>query len=138
MASFKAEINFNMQSLQSLIKQFPELAGRFLSLVGSRGRTLLKEQYLSGQELELRAFPKDKAGRYTITSNVNKKRDATTIRSYPLNLFEKGRLLRSGETEPGHFILTVKLRNLMMSGMPAYIKYFETAILSDVLEKAGL
>lgn len=134
MATLNVEVSFNFDSIQSLVKQFPELSGRFLALVGNRGRTLLKEQYLSGQELDLQAFPKDKAGRYTIVSNVNKRRNTTTISSYPLNLFEKGRLLRSGETEPGHFILTVKLRNLLMAGMPNYIKYFETVILSDVLE----
>lgn len=135
---FQADAKFNLQPIQTLVKQFPELSGRFLAMVGSRGRELLKEQYLSGQEIDLRAHPKDRAGRYTIVSNVNRKRDATTLTSYPLNLFEKGRLLRSGEIETGHYILTVKLKNLMQAGMPNYIKYFETVILSDVLEGVGL
>lgn len=138
MAILKAEVQFNFEPIQRLIKIFPDLNGRFLSLVGKRGRTLLKQSYLSGQELTLRSFPKDRKGKFTITSDVNKKRDQVKIYSYPVNLFEKGRLLRSGRKEPGKFIITKKLKQDVMSRMGSYIGQFENKILNPEIKKAGL
>ena len=138
MAILKADIQFNFEPIQKLIKIFPDLNGRFLSLVGKRGRTILKQRYLSGQELTLRAFPRDKKGKFTITSDVNKKRTQVKIYSYPVNLFERGRLLRSGRKEAGKFIITRKLKQDVMSRMGSYISEFENKIINPEIKKVGL
>lgn len=138
MAILKADIDFNFEPIQKLIKIFPDLNGRFLSLIGKRSRALLKQNYLSGQELNLRVFPRDRNGKYTITSDVNKKQDQVKIYSYPVNLFEKGRLLRSGRKEPGKFIITRKLKQDVMSRTGTYIQQFENKILKPEIKKVGL
>ena len=138
MAILKADVQFNFEPIQRLIKIFPDLNGRFLSLVGKRGRTILKQRYLSGQELTLRAFPRDKKGKFTITSDVNKKRTQVKIYSYPVNLFERGRLLRSGRKEAGKFIITRKLKQDVMSRMGSYISEFENKIINPEIKKVGL
>lgn len=138
MAILKAEFTTNLESIRQLVQIFPELNGRFLSLVGKRGRTILKEEYLSGQDLTLKAFPKDKLGRFTITSDVNRKRTQVKIYSYPVNLFERGRMLRSGRKEPGNFIITRKLKQAVMSRMGSYVNEFEDQILNPELRKAGV
>ena len=74
MAILKAEAEFNFQPIFKLAQILPELNGRLLSLIGARSRKLLKMNYLSGQEINLNKFPVDKLGRYTITSDVNKRR----------------------------------------------------------------
>jgi len=132
MGILKFEIEYNNATVISLLKKIPELSGRYLSLIGKRARTILKENYLSGQELNLRAFPEDKIGRKTITSDVNKKRDTTRIYSYPVNLFEKGRRLRSGRKEPGKYIITKKLKQEVISGLSSYQREFETAIQNEL------
>ena len=138
MAILKAEFTTNLESIRQLIQIFPELNGRFLSLVGKRGRTILKEEYLYGQDLTLKAFPKDKLGRFTITSDVNRKRTQVKIYSYPVNLFERGRMLRSGRKEPGNFIITRKLKQAIMSRMGSYVNEFEDQILNPEIRKVGL
>ena len=137
MAILKAEVTFDLTPIKTLIKIFPDLGGRYLALVGKRSRTLLKEEYLSGQELMLRAFPVGKSGKRTITSDVNKKRTQVKIYSFPVNLFEKGRTLRSGRKEPGKYIITRKLKQAVSGRMGSYITEFETRILEPEIKKAG-
>ena len=138
MAVLKADVNFNTKPIQQLIQVFPSFNGRLLSLIGKRARLMLKMQYLSGQELNLKAFPLDKAGRQTITSDVNKKRTFVKIYSYPVNLFERGRRLRSGAKEPGKFIITKKLKQSVLSKTGTYINEFENRILEPDIKKIGL
>jgi len=138
MAILKAEAEFSFKEIKQLITIFPDLNGRFLALAGKRARTVLKEEYLSGQEITLRRSPKYKNGKFTITSDVNKKRTFTKIYSPSVNLFEKGRLLRSGAKEAGKFIITKKLKQNIMSRMDGYTKEFENRILQDEIKKAGL
>lgn len=138
MAYLKAEVEFDLSSLFEIKKMLPSMNGRLLSLIGKRARTILKEQYLSGQELTLNAFPRDKIGRYTITSDVNRNRNAVKIYSYPVNLFEYGRMLRSGKKEPGKHIITRKLKQAVYSGIGSWINEAEKVILEDEIKKAGL
>lgn len=138
MAVLKCGVEFNLRPIQNLIKTFPSLGGRFLALVGKRGRTTLKEEFLSGQELTLHAYPTGKSGKRTITSDVNKRRTHVKIYSFPVNLFEKGRTLRSGAREPGKYIITRKLKQIVSSRMGNYISEFESKILEPEIKKLGL
>lgn len=138
MAILKADAEFRFGPVVKLIGIFPELNGRFLSLIGKRSRVYLKMNLLSGQELDLRAFPTDKLGRPTIVSDVNKRRDSVKIYSYPVNLFERGRILRDGSKEAGRYIITRKLKQAVMSRQASYVNEFENRILQPEIKKAGL
>ena len=138
MAILRAEFEFNLKPIFDLIQIFPELRGRLLALIGKRARTILKERYLSGQEITLRAFPTDRQGRRTIVSDVNKQRSSVKIYSYPVNLFERGRRLRSGRKEPGKYIITRKLKQDVMAGLAGYVREFEEKILEPEIKKRGL
>ena len=138
MAILRATVDFNFSPIQKLIRVFPSINGKLLAFIGKRARVMLKEKFLSGQELNLHVFPRDKAGRPTITSDVNKKRTFTKIYSFPVNLFERGRRLRSGEKEPGKFIITRKLKQAVMAKTGSYISEFETRIFQNEIDKVGL
>ena len=138
MAVLKPEVSFNFEGIFNLIKVFPDLNGRYLALIGKRSRDLLKQKYLSGQDLTLRKFPVDSLGRYTVTSDVNRRRTSVKIYSYPVNLFERGRKLRSGAQEPGKYIITKKLKQSVMSRIGSYTMEFESQILEPGIKKAGL
>lgn len=138
MAVLRTTVVFNFEPLRKLARAFPEFNGRFLALIGSRARRILKEEYLSGQELTYKSFGRAKDGKHLITSDVNKKRTFTKIYSFPLNLFEKGRGLRSGRREAGKFILTRKLKQDILSRSGQYVNEFERRILQKELKGFGL
>lgn len=137
MAILKGHLLFNIKELNDLAAQFPDFGGRLLAYFGKRGREILKEEYLSGQELNLRVFPNDSIGRRTITSDTNKQRTKTDIYSYPVNLFEKGRRLRDGRKEPGKKIITVKLKQDIASRAASYVSDFERRVIEPEIKKAG-
>ena len=137
MAILRGEIQFSTREFQDLVKQFPDFGGRLLALIGKRGRTVLKEDYLSGQEIDLRAFPRDAMGRYTTSSDVNRRRTEVKIYSYPVNLFEKGRRLRSGRKEPAKNIIRGKLKQAVMSRLGSYTNEFERSVLDPEIKRLG-
>lgn len=138
MALLNADIDFNLQPLRELGQLFPEFNGRLLSLIGARSRKMLKMDYLSGQDINLTAFPVDKKGKYTITSDVNRNRTFVKIYSYPMNLFERGRILRDGSKEPGKYTITRKLKMAVMSNIGSYVVEFENEIVKPELKRIGL
>lgn len=135
MAILKAQVQFETSALNDLAKQIPDFNGRFLALVGKRSRSLLKKQFLSGQEINLTKYPVDSKGRYTVSSDVNRRQTQTKIYSYPVNLFERGRRLRDGSKEAGKYIITKKLKQAVMMNMGGYINEFENRILQGELDK---
>lgn len=129
------EVKNDISGLVKFMKLWPDVAGGVLAFIGKRGRQTLKGQLLSGQELELNKFPTDSKGRYTITSNVNKKRTSTKISSYPVNLFENGRKLRSGKIEPGQKIITGKLKILMSGKIQGWASEYQARFIDKELKK---
>lgn len=138
--TLKTQIDFDFSGIQKLIVAFPELNARFLSMVGSRGRRTLREKYLRGQAIQLKdssAEPKDKKGRYLVSSKVGKGAKYVTIKSYPLNLFERRQVLRSGKTLPGKKVFP-QLKKDIMANMSGYAKEFEDGILEKEFRKIGI
>jgi hypothetical protein len=138
MAVLRADIDFNFRPLRELGLLFPEFNGRLLSLIGSRARKMLKMNWLSGQDINLSAYPKDRRGNYTIVSDVNRKRNVVKIYSYTMNLFERGRMLRDGSKEAGKYTITKKLKMAVMSNTGSYITEFENEILKPEIRRIGL
>ena len=137
MAFLKAGIEFNIKEFADMAAQFPSFGGQLLAFFGYKGRTLLKEEFLSGQELTLDVFPRNTRGAYTITSDVNRKRTAVKIYSPPVNLFESGRGLRSGRREPAKRIIRTKLKQAVASRTASYVIEFENRIMNPEIRKAG-
>jgi hypothetical protein len=132
-------IDFNDKAFEALLKElkilFPEIRAQALGYVGNEGRKTLKMKFLSGQEIDLRAYPVDKAGRRTITYSVGKDARYVKISSYPVNLFERGRRLKSGSKESGKRIITKKLKQVMMSDMARLTTEFDNKYLKKKVSK---
>ncbi len=138
MAVLKADVDFNFKPLAELAKQFPDFRGGYLGYIGREARITLKEDFLSGQEINLRKYPTDSKGNRTIRADVNKRRTQTKVYAYPANLFERGRMLRSGRKEAGKFIITRKLKSAVAANMGNYTGYIENVLLPRDIKKVGL
>ena len=125
MAGIKAEATFNLEGIKTLQKKLPSINAIYLKIIGKDARTMLKQNYLSGQELNLTKYPTDRNGKHTIASQLNKRKTAVSIYSYPVNLFETGRTLKDGRHEAGKYIITKKLKSDVDSKIPGYVAKFE-------------
>jgi hypothetical protein len=126
--------------IAGLGKQFPEIRVRAMAYIGARSKELLKKKFLSGQELNLEgnsAYTLDKSGRKMISYTVARGGKSVRIASYPTNLYEFGRGLRSGATEPGRKILTVKLKSLLNPQLQGIINEIDIKIIEKDWGKRG-
>jgi len=121
--------------MDKLRKMFPEIRAQAMGYVGSEGKKRLKNRFLSGQEIDLKQYPKDIKGRRTISYSIGRNANYVKISSYPLNLFERGRTLRSGKREKGKRVITGKFKRLMMSDLRSIVNQFDTKILDKKLDK---
>jgi hypothetical protein len=138
MAILKINYDGPSKKFHALLAEFPDMNGAFLQYVGGKARKHLKRAYLSGQEIDLEKYPLDSKGKNTITSNVHKSRKFTKIYSYPVNLFERGRQLRSGRQEKGKYIITKKLKRDVEMKMSSYAQFYEKSIMTGKLKDIGL
>lgn len=137
MAYLTAEVKTNFKPLTAAVGALTNANGKFLAYVGSKARTALRKEFLSGQEITLTKLIDD-AGRRTIRSDVNKFRTQTKIYAYPVNLFENGRTLRDGRREAPKQIITKKLKGTVESRMSGYISVFEKKFIEPELREVGL
>jgi hypothetical protein len=114
---------------------FPEVSAQLLGYIGSKGKPALKSQFLSGQEINLKAYPKDVKGHPTINYSIGKKAKYVRFTSYVLNLFERGRRLRSGRKERGHYVMTRKFKTYMLSNLDRFATEFDGKILQQKVNK---
>jgi hypothetical protein len=144
MAVLKGEVTFKVSGFAKLLKVIPDLNGSYLAYIGKRGRQILRDKFFRGQELDYSkqrtkdGFPIDKRGRFTITSNVDKRQTKTTLSSYPANLFEHGRILRSGRKEAGKKIITGKLKREVSANIQRYATQYENRFVKKALKGINL
>lgn len=117
MSIIRVDVEKQLSKYKRFGNNIPRTFVRFLSKVAKSGRTILRNELLSGQRLNLKPDEKDDIGRYLVGGKVTKN-FSITFSSYPLNLFERGRALRNGRKEPGRYILTREFRALMNARMP--------------------
>lgn len=122
MSGIRVRVEWNLEVFNALAANMPELNARFLAAIGAKAKGILRKKYLSGQKLDLTAYPTDKLGRRTITYSVRKGRGDVRIYSYPVNLFEKGRRLRSGARESGKYIITKHLKADVDMFLPEFVR----------------
>ena len=122
--------------LREMTKTFPLIRAKMLGFVGKASKTLLYENFLRGQELTFRKFPRtssmrDSQGRRMVNYKISKRAAAVKIRAYPANFFEEGRRLRSGQMEPERYIITRKLKSATESRLQNILNKFD----NDYLQK---
>ena len=103
MAKTEPSIKFSLDSLKPFLKEFEKFDANkfeFLKHIGGKSRMLLWDKYLRGQLLFYRGL-KDSAGRRTVAYRIPKSNKSVTIKSYPLNIWERPHKLRSGGTIKG-------------------------------------
>jgi hypothetical protein len=147
MGGMTAETAGNWIDFSGIAKQFPKVSYRLLGAVGSRAAKDFYANYLQGQRgityhsrNMLDGLPLDRQGRQMVSYHIAKSGKYVKVSSYPLNLFENGRKLRTKrgapeKRQPGLGIL----RSFRSSIDPQ--KYAAAAfeyIMQDELKQAGV
>jgi hypothetical protein len=135
MGSMKYGIEFNpgtFDSVTQIGRILPEVRARALGWVGARGAELLYDSFLRGQAIFLRS-KRDRKGRKTVGYSVGRRAETVSISSYPMNLFEYGRMLRSGQRESGKHVITGKFRALMNSKLQTLVDAFDNQHLQEIV-----
>lgn len=127
--------NRQFDFMRKLVEMFPQIRAQMLGYVGKEGKDNLKTKLLSGQSLNLRAYPDDRRGRRTVGYSINRRADQVSISSYPVNLFERGRLLRSGKKEPARNIIRGRLKGIMQSDLQRILNEFDSKFLDKEMKK---
>jgi hypothetical protein len=135
MAGVKFGVEFNpriFDSISQIGRVLPEVRARALGWVGAQGVRLLYSNFLQGQAIRLKSR-RDKRGRRTVSYSVGKRAQQVSISSYPMNLFERGRLLRSGRREPGKHVILGRFKTLMNSSLQSIVDSFDDQHLQKIL-----
>lgn len=125
----KLQIAYSVDNdFYDFVKIIPELRKRLLAFTSSKAKGILIAEFLSGQEIRL-AAEKDSKGRRTVAyRKANRVGSVYKLSSYTLNLFDRGRRLRSGRMEPGKMVLTQKLPARLNSRIDSILREFEALI----------
>lgn len=112
-------VTADTSDLSALVRAFPYQGSRMLSRIAKRGRLALRDEARKAIRLTRDV---DRRGRYTITGKVLGKINnpiGIIWQAYPLHLFERGRLLRSGRRERGKKVFP-KFRSRVNSSLPGW------------------
>jgi len=134
-----------MKELFTLISQFKGIGGRVLKYIGKSAMVEFYEQLLRGQKLKLVNFTRvgnsgfyaRKDGRKLINNKLNRKYTQVRITSIIANLFEEGRLLRSGRKEKGKYLLTDELKKIVNSKLEGWASDVSDQIIKGTLERVA-
>ena len=120
--SIQFDVGEDTEDIKILTTAFTEKAAKLLAIVGVIGAKVLYDQFLSGQELTFKGR-RDKRGVFKATGDImGRPLRGVQFKSYPLNLFERGRILRSGRREPGKKILTGKFRGVAQAQLQSWVE----------------
>lgn len=132
-------VEFNpriFDSIYNIRYLYWEVLTRSLNYVGARGKELLFNNFLRGQELRYiggSAYDKDSKGRRKVSYSVAKTKGYVKISSYPANLFERGRMLRGrGGREAGKHIILGKFNSLMSNRLQGILNYFDSNVVNGL------
>ena len=120
--------------MNRLRDMFPELKAQTMGFVGAESAKVLKKKFLSGQEINLKKYTKDKKGKRTVSYSIGRGAKYVKIASYVLNLFEKGRMLRSGEREAGKKVYP-KLKQAVDGKLGSVLSEFDSKYLQRKINK---
>jgi hypothetical protein len=141
MATVKWDIKFDptvFESVSYLGRILPEVRARALGWVGRKGAGLLYDNFLSGQSGGIRLKnKKDVKGHRTVSYSIGRQARYVKISSYPMNLFETGRFLRSipRRREQGKHIILGKFKSLMDNQLQSIIDQFDEKVLKGIVHE---
>lgn len=135
MASLKFEVDTSgMTEFHKLRNMFPELNASTLGYVGNEGKKRLKKLMLRS-DLDFKSLEKDSKGRPIVSYSIGRGAKFVKIGSYPMHLFDNGRMLRSGRKETGRKIVTGKLKSIMQSDIQSIVNKFDKTILQKEMDR---
>ena len=135
MAAVTLEQTGNLPDFEAMFRAFPGLSARILGYLGKEAAVELMGMMQRGEQgitfRDMDGNRKSRGGRRMITYSVGRGLKYVRISSFPLNLFEGGRTLRSGKRERSRNILRRTLRSVMADRMGSAIEGAEKLILDD-------
>lgn len=134
MAGLTFRVEKDLQDLANVIRTFPKLRVAVFRHIGRKGRRELKARLLSGLPLDLHEYPRDRRGRPTVSNVVLRGASGVRWSSYPVNLFERGRRLRSGRREAGQRIIGTKFKSIVGAKLQVWAN---EAMLAEFGERVG-
>jgi hypothetical protein len=138
LAAIELEKEGMLPDILALSRQVPRLAARILGFLGKEAAVELYEGYLEKPKFfrsditrSASGTPHGPSGRRVVTYSVGKGVKWVRVSSFPLNLFEGGRKLRSGAQEAPRMILRGKLKSAISGQMPGLLNEAEKLIVDD-------
>ena len=130
---FSAHAFVDLEVLERTVERFPEFRSRYLGFTATKLKRLMKSQFLSGQEILL-TKDRDSMGRSMIEYRIARRGERARLTSIPMNLFERGRTLRSGQREGGKWVLTRKVPEQARSLVQGWAVEFEREVFGEVVK----
>ncbi|MDR3355794.1 MAG: hypothetical protein LBO04_01230 [Spirochaetaceae bacterium] len=110
----EVELEGKLPDIRALQEKFPFAVSRVLGIVGYRAAIQLYDENFTGQKLTYHprgettkgkgraaGMPASRSGRPLVNYTVSFRKQEVRISSFPVNLFETGRKLRSGKKQAG-------------------------------------
>lgn len=128
---FSAHAFVDLEILERTVARFPEMRSRYLGFTATKLKRLMKSQFLSGQEILL-SKDRDAMGRSMINYRIARRGERARLTSIPMNLFERGRMLRSGDREKGKWVVTRKVPRQAQSLVQGWATEFEREVFGEL------
>ena len=129
---FSAHAFVDLEVLERTVARFPQMRSRYLGFTATKLKRLMKSQFLSGQEILL-TKDRDAMGRSMIDYRIARRGQRARLTSIPMNLFERGRMLRSGQHEQGKWVVTRKVPQQAQSLVQGWATEFEREVFGEVV-----
>jgi hypothetical protein len=128
---FSAHAFVDLDALERVVERFPEMRSRYLGFTADKLKDLMKSQFLSGQEIMLKTS-RDSLGRSMVNYRIANRGEKARLTSIPMNLFERGRMLRSGKKERGKWVVTRKVPKAAQPYVANRAREFEKVVLQEL------
>lgn len=135
--SLSLHVTAKSEQFENLVRNFSGLKVGYLSRIAEKGRLTLKGMLIGGNGLiNLEQYPVSSGGKRTIKASVLVRSSRVKFTSFPVNLFENGRLLRSGKKEAPKKIITGKFKSIAESRLQSWSDYAERIVLQEAMKNA--
>ncbi len=139
MPVFNTEVTGGLPDFAAMIRTFPGLSARVLAYLGKEAAMELAAMMERGEKgitfRDMDSNRKSRGSRRMITYSIGKGAKYVRISSFPLNLFEGGRKLRSGKREGARNIIRGSLKSAMSGKLQGSIEAAANVIIDDWYNK---
>ncbi len=139
MPLFDTETSGGLPDFSAMIRTCPELSARVLAYLGKEAALELAAMMGRGEKgitfRNMDGSRKSRGGKRMISYSVGRGAKWVKISSFPLNLFEGGRTLRSGRREGARNIIRGSLRSAMSGRLQGSVEAAASTIMDDWYNK---